>query len=429
MYEVYSHWQKAHTGLIIYTPFLFFPIEIARCFYCSTIGTYRSLLKHTRSKHSEQILVITDQHDRNACGICHQAAPNVYEHFRHEHAEQSDLMDPIWLTDQSLHQLLCIDVQPNELTNGHEYAEKPIANQMYTICGCCQTKVATHLFFDHIQNHSFNVRCAACDFHADTLNEMVIHEKVTHSADKLSERCAEYSEWLVKQFVNTKIVFENGLVLSNHNLYGTKYDNVRNFAENVVEQLVQSQRELCETSLATQSKSVPPTPSEAEIELNKQNELRKNIFICGIPMQADENLLNYMLKLTKFLNVPFSKDDIEQICRTKGHAPAIIVCFKSFELKEMIVKAANNTRLYTSDVTELTCNQEPTTFYVNRHMTIYYRRMWDLANKMKKIGLVHSINLTENGIIIRRTKNSIDQTFVTEKDLLDLSDSLKHGIF
>lgn len=234
--EIYNHWKASHTGLIISSPFRFFTIGIARCFYCSAFGTFRSLLEHTKKRHSEQILVITNQLDKKKCGICHQHPKEMYAHFRTQHGDSIDLIDPIWLNDQSLGDLLKIDVQRKENGNESTVNAGVEAKQLHTICGCCQEKIETHQFLTHISNHPFEFTCTGCDFRTTDMNEIVAHEKYQHSIDTSAKRSTEYSEWLMKQFLDTKIVFDNGLIVTNHNLRNTKYvDNFATFVKNLLQ--------------------------------------------------------------------------------------------------------------------------------------------------------------------------------------------------
>lgn len=409
--EVYGHWLASHTGLIIPMPFRFFAIEMARCFYCSAIGTYRGLIDHVKKAHSNRIPMLTEQDNPKNCGICHLTTNGLHGHFQTEHpTHTADLIDPIWLTNQRLDQLLSIDVQRKKGTADATMAT-PGAYQLHVICGYCQSSVENHAFLSHLESHPYDFKCLACDFQINNLNEMVLHEKSSHSIDTMSARCAEYSAWLRKQFLNTKIVFNNGLILSNHNLHGTKYDSVGSFAV-CVEQLIESKKRMYQA-----------IPFWADVELKKQNELRNNLCIVGIPRQRDEELPELVLKLAQLLGVPMLLNEVVYAKHTKGSA--IIVCLTTSALKDLLVNAAATRRLTTYDLIKLQTYKEATTVYVNSQMTIVYRRMWDVAMKLVKKKVIHSVELTEKGLMLKRAEGSDDHLyFVTEQQLRDFADSL-----
>lgn len=163
--------------------------------------------------------------------------------------------------------------------------------------------------------------------------------------------------------------------------------------------------------------------SAAELELRSQNELKRNICICGIPRTNDEDLDELVLNIGKMVDVPICLNDIVVVNRTKGLYPAIIVEFKSFELKERVVKAANKMRLLTAQLIDLPPHSDQTHFFVNPHMTAYYRRMWDIAYKMRKFGKIDSVELSEKGIIIH-TKGNVKHVILTETQLMDFEKTL-----
>lgn len=170
-----------------------------------------------------------------------------------------------------------------------------------------------------------------------------------------------------------------------------------------------------------QQSNVPS--SAAELELRSQNELKRNICICGIPRTNDEDLDELVLNIGKMVDVPICLNDIVVVNRTKGLYPAIIVEFKSFELKERVVKAANKMRLLTAQLIDLPPHSDQTHFFVNPHMTAYYRRMWDIAYKMRKFGKIDSVELSEKGIIIH-TKGNVKHVILTETQLMDFEKTL-----
>lgn len=158
--------------------------------------------------------------------------------------------DPIQFTEPEMDDLLEIDYAKNqcyhckkqlqtdtELREHHsaEHAGKLmstmnlIAKQNVCICAHCNKEIGRNEYLPHLAYHSYEFSCSQCTFVTKDLICLVAHDKQDHSIDSLNFCCSDFKKRLKKHFLDSLIVFGNGLVLVNHNLIGTKYDESQAF--------------------------------------------------------------------------------------------------------------------------------------------------------------------------------------------------------
>ncbi|XP_031639061.1 zinc finger protein 271-like, partial [Contarinia nasturtii] len=259
--EVLTHWLATHKE-----PFRFFIAEMAKCFYCDLMGTYQGLKLHHGDVHSNKKFAIVDVLDPKKCSLCQYIGDRVEEHFQNEHSSISitNLFCPIPLSDKSLKKLIEMKGHKNRLCglchqtfetkidykvhhgNKHilfkENVEKFYNNEsVHLITGCCQAIVDHKKLFNHLKVHPISSQCPNCTFKALDLYEFTAHQLNVHHPG--NDVRVVYREAMQKIYWKTKVVFGNGLVLSKHNLLGTKYDDSELFGV-FVENIIKNNEEI-----------------------------------------------------------------------------------------------------------------------------------------------------------------------------------------
>lgn len=264
--DVYMHWLSSHTDLSNTKPFQYSVIEYAECFYCQksgkiSIGTYNELIKHHKKCHYSEPFVIASQKNGNKCALCSYTGSGIVEHFASMHKLVVKTLSVRNLRSSVLHRQLNDTILNELLTsrlhrrhkcayckaifetengardhhqkfhrmvklNIHEFFD---ANYHF-ICNCCHVKVDRNLYLNHIECSAFDFKCSKCDFRTKDMLELVKHDEQAHSfTHSFENRCMQFKNRLIRNYLKTQVVFGNGLILTKQNLLQTKYDDSKQF--------------------------------------------------------------------------------------------------------------------------------------------------------------------------------------------------------
>lgn len=106
--------------------------------------------------------------------------------------------------------------------------------------------------------------------------------------------------------------------------------------------------EKCEEKSAVTGIEVPSNVTDmAERELQKQQALKNNICISGIPKRDDENISAIVAAVMQAIAVPFTSNDVSASYRTKPRAKStglIVVRFETFDMKLAVLTAKKKTK-------------------------------------------------------------------------------------
>lgn len=149
----------------------------------------------------------------------------MVEHFlvKHKSVTKLKYLNPIIYSDKQINELLAIDFHRNFYGDRN----KPT----HLICGFCQKKINCDTFLHHFNEHTYSFKCSHCTYHSVSLVELVSHEKSAHLHDSLTYHCNAFTKWIRKKFLNTILVFGNGLLLKHFNVARTKFDKSKQFDE------------------------------------------------------------------------------------------------------------------------------------------------------------------------------------------------------
>lgn len=273
---MYAHWLTWHTSPANLKPFQYFVVEYVSCYHCPAIGTYFELVKHHKDAHrSADRFAIVSQSDRKKCALCPYYGYGIIAHF--------DTVHKLVIKTLSTRQVRSANIpfrMNNTILDGHlerkfhkkqkcgccnavfeierelrehhskchQMSKMTIKefydnNNTHLICNCCHTKVDRNLYLGHIETHAFDFECNICNFYTTDMIELVKHDKVKHGfKETFQYRCLQFKNRLKRDYLKTRVIFGNGLVLTKQNLLNTKYDDSKQF-EMFVDTLLKIKKE------------------------------------------------------------------------------------------------------------------------------------------------------------------------------------------
>lgn len=274
--DVYAHWWSSHTDLTDIKPFQYYVVENVACFHCSTIGTHYELVKHHKNSHPSMTFAIVRQtnQENQQCALCTYSGTGIVGHFQ--------TMHKFILKTLSVRQLRCIDIPfrlnntqldahlkqklhkkqkcgscnaifdtEREVRDHHGKMHKTLKmtikefdnNNIHLICNCCNIKIERHLYLGHIEHYALKFKCHKCAYDTNDMIELVKHDKEAHGySDSFEYRCMQFKNRLKRDFLKTRVIFGNGLVVTKQNLLGTKYDDSEQF-EVFIDKLLEIKKE------------------------------------------------------------------------------------------------------------------------------------------------------------------------------------------
>lgn len=266
--EVYNHWNAMHTTESNSKPFQFYATEPIRCYHCNVISTFTGLKSHCIVEHPGKPIVFLNHLNQKQCGICPYTGGSMVQHFETEHKLilQTDIFSPICLSDECVNKLNAIDVHTKfkccpcsevfetdrDLRTHHAHMHPTIEcnNQTRFIdrnvmvyVDCCQMELMPINYLNHFLYHIMNFTCPNCNFTATTLSDILCHDLHVHKEiDVAGQRFALYYDLALMHHLRTKIFFGNGLVLVNHNLLHTKFDDSRK-CKTLLDKMIDSEKD------------------------------------------------------------------------------------------------------------------------------------------------------------------------------------------
>lgn len=272
--DVYAHWWSSHTDLAELKPFQYYVVEYVSCYHCEAVGTHYELVKHHKNEHSPMPFAIVSQINRQRCALCPYTGTGIIAHFQ--------TMHKFVLKTLSVRQLRCIDIPfrlnnteldlhlnqklhkklrcgsccavfdtEREIREHHTKMHKSVKmtikefyqDNVQLICNCCNVHVERHLYLNHVEGMAFEFNCHKCTFHTNDMLVLVKHDVNAHGcSDSFIYRCMQFKNRLKRDFLKTRVIFGNGLVVTKQNLLNTKYDDSKQF-EVFVDKLVEMKKE------------------------------------------------------------------------------------------------------------------------------------------------------------------------------------------
>lgn len=159
-------------------------------------------------------------------------------------------------------------------------------------------------------------------------------------------------------------------------------------------------------------------------ELHKQNELRNNLSIVGLPHVRNENLRSMFLKVCKLLGSPITNDAIRHIWRDTARQ-VINIELRDHDVKAHICKYNNARYLWTDDLMRLPAGMVRSRIYINDQMTHFYKQMWEIGRQARKSRLIYTSWISDRGFMVKRTAASKKRYFLSATELNRFIDQLR----
>ncbi|XP_055305062.1 uncharacterized protein LOC129569882 [Sitodiplosis mosellana] len=414
--EVFNHWQQSHGA----SPFRFFAVGMAACFYCGKVDVFPNLQGHHKHQHNKEVFVVVDRRDRSKCGLCQKdfSASEMVVHFKSQHDPclLMGINSPVCFTQHEIEQLMSI--------NPGRKLPAPVG----FMCGHCNVTKKTNeiSFLQHIEQDAFQYKCTICTDVGKSIQEIAHHEETVHN---LKNPAAKHANGLLgrleRYHLRTRIIFNNGLVLFKHNVLHTKFDDRSEFWP-IRERLVK--QKYTESSKPTTKIDVtlPSTriPFAYRNELNRQRTYRNNLCIRGITTISSDEVLRKIFAnicIAMEMDTGSSSDGIDSIFQRAGKD--IIVRFKKWELKKNILKQWDQM----STVDKLVKLKplkliEPkidlAAIEVQNDLTDFFRLLWQDAQEAKDKQQIYSFWISENGLSLKCTFKSKSEIIWSKSDLI-----------
>lgn len=163
---------------------------------------------------------------------------------------------------------------------------------------------------------------------------------------------------------------------------------------------------------------------EINIEVIKQEHLKNNICISGVPpnkVEADSNTADLVIAIAKALNVELTQHQFSAY--TVAQNKFIVVHFFNFKHKQMIL---NKIRIKRSLlVEEVFGDRSNSQIYLNDHLTPYFNKLYLKARKAKQEGKLASASSYGGKIRARISINDAPTLILCERHLNDLIDAVE----
>lgn len=219
IHHVYNHWHMAHLNE---KPFRFSIAGLAVCGHCHFEGTYQMLKIHFNEQHPAMDCTFVDLINRKMCAICDYIGDDMIEHFRSQHNLSILDNNPIRLSSATFQEALNVNFFAIEqmLIKGNGII-------VHMICGCCQENIKPNEYFEHFLKKNRPFVCLSCKFETTNLYAIANHEVIRHNTNV--DVVPWITRWIFSWFWLSKIVFNNGFVVSKFNLLNTIFDDSDTF--------------------------------------------------------------------------------------------------------------------------------------------------------------------------------------------------------
>lgn len=192
-------------------PLRYYAHETVICYHCDYTGTWKRVVDHHSKAHPNDSLVVSNGSDRKTCALC-TFRGSLGIHFKQIHKTIPKGLNPLQITTSIILQKL-----------------KNCPNFSYI---CCGKFINRECILEHMQQHGNT--CTMCnDFETKDIVRLWMHKKEAHGKTNIEFQFLRFEKSLKEEFLQTEVVFENGLVLTNRNLIGTPHNLAHEFAEAV----------------------------------------------------------------------------------------------------------------------------------------------------------------------------------------------------
>lgn len=158
---------------------------------------------------------------------------------------------------------------------------------------------------------------------------------------------------------------------------------------------------------------------ESTVEILKQDQLKNNVCISGIPSSIIENgnVTNLVIQIANTLEVEFNNTHLSAYAIANKFVIASFFNIKHKQL--MFAKMRAKRSLMVEEVFTTTSNSQ---IYLNDHLTPHFNKLFIMARNAKKDGKLTSVSSIGGKIRVRKCENDVPITITLESQLSTLID-------
>lgn len=187
--------------------------------------------------------------------------------------------------------------------------------------------------------------------------------------------------------------------------------------ENKIEQALQGMRgDIDDIREATQNNTYKLSELEKNIECLKQDRLKNNIKIAGLPdMKFEPKTLMY--SLCNLLDIELLDDEFTAYHTRNGNF--VIVQFDSYKKKSLLFKKVIEKRtIMTEELFDGT--ESNSQIYISDQLTPYFAKIFQLARVAKKDAKIHQVSSRGGKIRVKKTERALYEFIFSEYDLNEI---------
>lgn len=153
---------------------------------------------------------------------------------------------------------------------------------------------------------------------------------------------------------------------------------------------------------------------EYTIQTLQQDKLRNNVCISGVPIDAETDVADIVIKIANVLQITLRPIDFTAYATTNNKF--IIVNFNNYTHKQLLrsrIRAKKS--LMVEEV--LGATRSNSQIYINEHLTQYFNHLYLLARTAAKQGKIKSAMSTGGKIRVRKNEDSVPVLITNELQL------------
>lgn len=161
-----------------------------------------------------------------------------------------------------------------------------------------------------------------------------------------------------------------------------------------------------------------------EIEVLKQDRLRNNVRITGLPQMAFDEPDDAILRIAEILNAELLPSDYE--VHADRNKSSLILSFSSHSLKRHVMNQMRYKKsLMAEEIYERSSNSR---IFINDQLSPYFAKLFQCAWRAKKEGKLFSASSMGGRVKIKKNENGNIHIIQTESQLNEIINSTKEPI-
>lgn len=155
-------------------------------------------------------------------------------------------------------------------------------------------------------------------------------------------------------------------------------------------------------------------------QLNEQRKLAKHIYIENVKCNSSASASIMLSEIWQKLGVKVLDSDIANVdYRGKN----ITVEFKHVSIKNMILEQSAQKTVWSTDLTGVARGKKPWEIKIGHAMIPAYRKMMASAEAFQKTNAIHSFQLGDDGMFVKRSANDAGRNCLSKQQFRDYIDN------